>query len=142
METDNFDIQLARMTADIKNWGKEVTGIYRGVNWTTQRPYGTYLCGYIIPPFDIDDNMDEQLGMIAHGGITGGLTGEYSVGFDTMHYGDWAPIYNPNNQPYPGDFPEQLFRNMYQSGEYRNSKYVYEILKQMIDCVLDNTVIT
>lgn len=108
-----METQELRMQLDVvKNPG--TTGVYRGINWRTRRPYGTYLCGYV--DTECGDVMYAKLDKIAHGGLTA------EIGFDCAHAGDYMG----------GPLKHFL------EGVYRDHDYVVGILQKMIDAILDD----
>jgi hypothetical protein len=64
---------------------------------------GTY-CGYIIlPQFHRYDGVDcDDIHVDVHGGLTYSRreNGYWVIGFDTMHYNDYIPSYNSNQNYY------------------------------------------
>lgn len=118
MPAENYNRQHERFLEDISQYVNESTdwtekGEYRGIKWLMRRPHHTNLCGYVLYDGPVDE---EKLDEIAHGGLTAKL------GFDCAHVTDYVP-----------------FSRFDQSrGIYRNRHYVLEILKKMIDCILDD----
>ena len=107
-----------RMLVDIRTYGNQEHGTHRNIEWSMNRPYGTYWCGYIHYTGDLTDAQIEQLENRNHGGLTGGL------GFDCAHYGDY--------------FPFTLEQSSFlMKGTFKDHDYVLNIIQNMIDYIID-----
>jgi len=118
-----YNVEHQKMLADIKNHGINNDGVYRGIKWRTNRPYETYLCGYICLETNINDLEDVKLNNIerkSHKGLTSEL------GFDCAHAGDYFTM----SQQIPGS-------NYDKNATYKDHDYVVKCLHNMIDAYLD-----
>lgn len=119
----------------------------------TRHTFGGHLCGYIRIPeghpiynkkvFDLDNDLDIDV----HGGLTFGemIDGEYWIGFDCAHTGDYMPSIeylkktNPTIMNVEKMFPipkgmedHPLFNPV-----YRNVEYVINEIKDAVDQLVE-----
>ncbi|MHB1952718.1 MAG: hypothetical protein ACYCOU_03130 [Sulfobacillus sp.] len=104
-------IEESKMLRDIDEHGNEIRGEFKGISYLLRRPYGTYWCGYLLPPEQVQLS-DEAIAAIessTHGGLTA------SLGFDCAHWND-----------YPTD----------PNGKFRGYDYVMDVIQRMVDSLL------
>ena len=121
--------EFDKMVEDIKKYGNEQKGEYKGVKWSAKRPYGTYWCAYVVTGIDLSEEQVETLDGLAHCGLTSGL------GFDCAHYNDYS--YNPVIE-FNGNYPHIPITDFINNDErvYRSFEYVTEKLFGMIDFIV------
>jgi hypothetical protein len=106
-------VEKNRMREDIRNYGAEQKGEYKGIKWEMKRRYGTYWCGYVLYDGVVSRKCMEALEEASHGGLTAHL------GFD-CHHGY--------------DFPSPLESD---KAVFRDYAYVVSKLHAMIDCIVE-----
>lgn len=93
---------------------------YRGVKFSIVRNKETgHLNGYIYVKENVPEDVKEDISDVTHGDITYEEidSGELVLGFDCAHFGDRTPY----------------LENRVEKGTYRDLRYVYNILLDMID---------